>query len=1015
MSGSYICAPYRRKLFLRWPPPKNSKWCRNASVVPFPSSSPPRPPRSNERADEKQSTFNGPGDDRTRSPDLLPLRYDHTVEDDFLDRLFNDRSPVAGTYSNPCRNDSSPCGSNTPHGQELRKQEAQQRRLQGFSSASRRSPHQNAIELRQPQFHKHLATARPLQSQIVIRPFDSGQDSASGTEDAPFHKDWAAQHGKEEMVPQSPSHTDLNIRPRGTSQKIESMIEGAPESPADLPSAMIRRPDSDRKALSTNAAIAMIQRVCETWCTTSGNAEVSPSQALDFVAINMRLPGWSKLWNICACRILVHAMRAATLQSASSLENRSTTSLLMELIYLWNWLLKHGGECHTIEVDGTIQQTRNSDDWIAFVNSEQMARVKKSSFRSTASRLGIFFPKLALRDFTGTDVLALTTLVLLKSNATSLEAYNKDQGESVEGFKEFMNNLLIRSDVSSRLSSYEKILSFRCRDRALATEFAQQIVTELGKRNSEDTTKPKARSARDVNVPVSSEPQSDQDYLDVLLRRIGKAGQQRHTPLLESLWEETKAVLRRSSPGDDRAKKTRAIFRRLLMAFMICKKPNRAIEIWNSMLGQGIDPGKDHWDAMIKGCGVAGDPQSLQIMWQKMLDAGIQPDAQLWGTRIDGLMSNGLWLAGLEAFEEMARSWLHFSRTLKGRAATPTGEPAGMPKPNTECLNVTITGLVRAKNYGRAVQVLQQAKVLKIKPDNYSFNPILKSEIYEGNTQSATKLIQKMRKLGLKPDVATLNLVLDMIMQDPEVVATFGSRIAEPQKDSTENPTNDSQKREDLAPLLDATSGRSAAESALKDLFGLVGDPSFKPSGHTYTVILSRLLDLKDPGVSAAYALLHFLSNKDEPVPVQVYTRLIGHHFSEIPPNTAAVDSLWHHCRNNRTSEGAHPALDSVFYSRLIQGWSNAGDIAKASMTWEAAREMGQDVHWMALSAFVRALHMVGDRGKLWKLLRIVGSEERELDRRDRGGGKLEFFGLLRELDLISDSQENPENVIQGT
>ena len=103
-----------------------------------------------------------------------------------------------------------------------------------------------------------------------------------------------------------------------------------------------------------------------------------------------------------------------------------------------------------------------------------------------------------------------------------------------------------------------------------------------------------------------------------------------------------------------------------------------------------------------------------------------------------------------------------------------------------------------------------------------------------------------------------------------------------------------------------------------------------------------------------------------------------------------------------------------MFYSRLIQGWSNAGDIAKAGMAWEAASKTGRDVDWMALGAFVRALHTVGDRGKLWDLLRIVDSVERGFDRRERGKGKLEFFSLLRDLGLIRDFQKDPGGVIQG-
>ena len=152
-------------------------------------------------------------------------------------------------------------------------------------------------------------------------------------------------------------------------------------------------------------------------------------------------------------------MRGTMSQSANFPEHRSTSSLVTDLSCLWDWLLKHVGECHTVGVDGTIQQNRNSDNWIASVNSEQIARVKESSSKSVASRLGLFFPRVGLRDFTGTDVLALTTLVLLKSNAKSLDAYNMDQIKSVGGSMEFISNLLIHSDLSSRLSAYEKVLN----------------------------------------------------------------------------------------------------------------------------------------------------------------------------------------------------------------------------------------------------------------------------------------------------------------------------------------------------------------------------------------------------------------------------------------------------------------------------------------------------------------------------------------------------------------------------
>ena len=249
MSICYVCAPCRRKLSLQWLHHRCPKWHRNASVVPLPSSSPSRPPRSKERADAKHVTSNGPSRDPRRPSDLLPLRYDHTVEDDFLDRLFNDRDPLAGPYSNPHRNDSSPRASNSPDSRGPRKQEAHQRRLQDFSSASRKRSDQNAIELRQLRLHKHLAAARPLQSQVAINPFDPGQESASGVDDVPFYNDWAAQHGKEEMARRSPSHTDPKIRLRGTSQEIRPTTESAPETPARSILATIRRLNSEGKAL----------------------------------------------------------------------------------------------------------------------------------------------------------------------------------------------------------------------------------------------------------------------------------------------------------------------------------------------------------------------------------------------------------------------------------------------------------------------------------------------------------------------------------------------------------------------------------------------------------------------------------------------------------------------------------------------------------------------------------------------------------------------------------------------
>lgn len=624
---------------------------------------------------------------------------------------------------------------------------------------------------------------------------------------------------------------------------------------------------------------------------------------------------------------------------------------------------------------GSIAEKDGGTSWLALVQSEQMEDVKSWFSKDFIHRFSHFFRGLTKGETRSLATAALTTLVVLRRYSLPTHDNHGQAHTTIvskgEEFVQFVSRLLPYSNVSSKIARFDIDLNSYC----LTTADKQAVIEGIQEAAAQSITlAATGMSATNTTMRGESGRQrlnSEQAQSEMFKKRIARVLEDQNIARLESLWDEALSAFGSSRATSQDKAIPPTVYSHFLMAFMGLKRPNRAIDIWNEMIQAGITPTVSIWDAMLKGCGMAGDPQGLEGMWERMLASGIKPDAQAWATRIHGLISTGYWESGMRAFREMSAAWiLAVQKAYEGSempAYALIEDVEDVPKPNTQCFNSLVNGLSRGRKQEQLSQVFYWARNIGVKFDAYTFNPLFRTALRDGDSATASRVLADMQTAGVKPDIATFTMVLGSLF-------------------SKEN----------------ASVSESARHAGITAIFDSMRASGLEANAWSFATLIQGLLRQSN-NTTAAHAVLDYMVAESIPRSSQIYTLLISHHFAQETIDIAAVELLWHRARMDRSV-----ALDGLFFDRLIEGLARGGELGRCTTALAQASKRGKAPGYYAMTEVLRALAQAGDWTRVEEIVARVGEEERGRDEIRRRMGRQGFWLLVEQLGVEA-SGSGPE------
>ncbi|KAI9749654.1 MAG: hypothetical protein M1835_001511 [Candelina submexicana] len=433
--------------------------------------------------------------------------------------------------------------------------------------------------------------------------------------------------------------------------------------------------------------------------------------------------------------------------------------------------------------------------------------------------------------------------------------------------------------------------------------------------------------------------------------------------------ENTRSHPNGSSSGVPMAEIPARLYHRFLMVFMALRRPQRAIDVWNSMISAGQQPTAASWCAMLDGCGTARDAKALEDVWQKMCVSGVKPNVGCWTSRIHGLISGGWWEKGVLALEEMGNKWKDaVRRSQKYKIAgdllnySITGDVDGIVKPNTVTVNAAVSALLRQRKQDATRKVLRWATSFQIKFDIYTFNTLLRTALREGRTDEAQELTRRMEVAAIKPDVVTFTMILDGIFRnaDPSI----------------------------------STLSATDQQTTVKNILDEMEASGIAPNVYTYGTIIDGLLK-QDLNLPAARAIFDHMAARNIKSSPHINTMLLTHHFAQLPPDLTEIEGLWNRIR----LEGGF--VDSIFYDRMIEGYASLGETEKMMKFLLRMSHEGMAPGWEALCSVIQALRESDDWERLNGIITDARGQRGLFKDGIRGTkGEENFWRLVGECEL---------------
>ncbi len=433
--------------------------------------------------------------------------------------------------------------------------------------------------------------------------------------------------------------------------------------------------------------------------------------------------------------------------------------------------------------------------------------------------------------------------------------------------------------------------------------------------------------------------------------RLGKALEAANLQEVERLWKHAQQVYTQISEQEKGAALSLAdteedanpgalpsrLYTMFLHTLAGLGRPESAKEVWNYMIQHGTKPSVAHWNSILQGYGKKKDANGLESMWQRMIEAGVRPDLQTWTTRVHGMALSGRLNRSLSLLEEMGEMWDRVEPVTKNKQGNHSAadRTSIFPQPTTEVLNAAVTVFARRKRRDLIQRAFAWAHSRGIKPDHITFNALIRLALREQNLDEAMKLLQQMAKQNIQPDEATFAITLDAVLRSAYV--------------------------QNMSP-------EQQGDMALSTLNSMETQ-GLRTSGHIFATLIDRLLKTYN-NAHAAYMVLKYMRDRNVTISPPIYTSLMTHYFNQDEPDFAAIEALWSNIRFSGS------AVDHLFYDRMIEMYSRAGDTGNARRFLNRMSNEGKKPSYQALMELLQALVKARQWPQVQELVRDIKRRE---------------------------------------
>ncbi|KAH8843290.1 hypothetical protein MCOR27_002392 [Pyricularia oryzae] len=396
-----------------------------------------------------------------------------------------------------------------------------------------------------------------------------------------------------------------------------------------------------------------------------------------------------------------------------------------------------------------------------------------------------------------------------------------------------------------------------------------------------------------------------------------------------------------------------SIWNQFIMAFNALRRPQRAIEVWNTMTQIGLEPTIKTFTAMMEGCSRGRNASALENIWDQIVELGVPLDTHAWTVRISGLIECGKADAGLSALDEMARIW---------NKQQTSGEPSAQAvQPSIVPVNAALFGILRINGIPAAMKILQWAERHNIEPDVITYNTLLQTMIRRAPEQ-VDAVLEMMNDQGVEPDEGTQTILIEgmgpyLRHAGPEEKLEAVKRIITMVTGNDPKKTNPSAYAKLMFELLKENESHAGTDIAVNHIMQEMGNRRLEPTTHMYTILVEHFLHRNPPALDAARKLIetHDLFNK--------------------------------------------PHIDHVFWERAISGFMNAGDVDSAFDLFE--RSKNGNMTMRLYEHLLRALIANGKGLEAARLVKAVDEMKSSTDEETESRFRLHaFWDIARQYGL---------------
>jgi pentatricopeptide repeat protein len=377
------------------------------------------------------------------------------------------------------------------------------------------------------------------------------------------------------------------------------------------------------------------------------------------------------------------------------------------------------------------------------------------------------------------------------------------------------------------------------------------------------------------------------------------------------------------------------IYSAFLFGYRDLGDPERQTEIWNHMLASGMTPTHEQWGLMMSAR--MKHLNAMEHIWDRMIESGTPPDHQTWCTRLSGHIYYGDPEEGIQMLYEWSNQWYNEIKKLFNDQNVTIPEMSRLnrdgpntPRPNTDTLTTVITALVQRKGGKKrrldlVPDAFAWAQSFAVKPNLWTYNILFRTCLKDGNLKEAMQILSKMEEDSITPDAYTFYGFADFVF-----------------KQANKSAMSQEEQYKLMFSILNMLQQRGLEPG--KVFFGSMIDGLLKRGSGG------------EPNINAAMMLLRIMTDKQVPVSSQIWTSLMTHYFQEGRksdgpgvPDWNNIEALWR--RINEQPVG----LDAMFYDRMIAGFSEFGEIGRATTMLERMSKEGKRPGWSSLTALLEA------------------------------------------------------------